>query len=233
MAWIERGGAIALSRQCELTGVARASVYRRTIEREQDEEDLLLLCRLIDEEYTRRPFYGCRRMVVCLRRLGHVVNRKRVQRLMRTMALAGMAPGRTRAASIRSTRCIRISAAWGGRGETKCGGSTDFTYVSTWQGFVYVAFVIDVFARCIVGWRVSSSMQTDFVLDALEQALYARQPQREDGLIHHSDRGPPNTYRFGTASALPRPASNLPLAVRETVMTMRWPRPLTACTKLN
>ena len=92
MAWIERGGAIALLRQCELTGVARASVYRRAIEREQDEEDLLL-CRLIDEEYTRRPFYGSRRMVVCLRRLEHIVNRKRVQRLMRRMGLAGMAPG--------------------------------------------------------------------------------------------------------------------------------------------
>lgn len=70
-----------------------------------------------------------------------------------------------------------------------CDQAIDFTYVSTWQGFVYVAFVIDVFARRIVGWRVSSSMQTDFVLDALEQALYARQPEREDGLIHHSDRG--------------------------------------------
>lgn len=62
-------------------------------------------------------------------------------------------------------------------------------YVSTWQGFVYVAFVIDVYARYIVGWRVSSSMQADFVLDALEQALYARQPWRHGGLTHHSDRG--------------------------------------------
>ena len=66
---------------------------------------------------------------------------------------------------------------------------SDFTYVSTWQGWLYVAFVIDVFARRIVGWRVSSSMKTDFVLDALEQALYARQPHRAGGLIHHSDRG--------------------------------------------
>lgn len=66
---------------------------------------------------------------------------------------------------------------------------SDFTYVSTWQGFVYVAFVIDVFARRIVGWRVSHSMRTDFVLDALEQALYARQPERDDALVHHSDRG--------------------------------------------
>ena len=65
----------------------------------------------------------------------------------------------------------------------------DFTYVSTWQSFVYVAFVIDVFARRIVGWRVSSSMQTDFVLDALEQALYARRAEREGDLVHHSDRG--------------------------------------------
>lgn len=66
---------------------------------------------------------------------------------------------------------------------------SDFTYVSTWAGFVYVAFVIDVFARRIVGWRVSRSMRTDFVLDALEQALYARQPERDASLIHHSDRG--------------------------------------------
>ncbi len=66
---------------------------------------------------------------------------------------------------------------------------SDFTYVSTWQGWLYVAFVIDVFARRIVGWRVSSSMRTDFVLDALEQALYARQPERDSSLIHHSDRG--------------------------------------------
>jgi putative transposase len=66
---------------------------------------------------------------------------------------------------------------------------SDFTYVSTWQGWLYVAFVIDVYARRIVGWRVSSSMHTQFVLDALEQALYARQPERNGALIHHSDRG--------------------------------------------
>nr|AAA25862.1 IS401 transposase subunit; putative [Burkholderia cepacia]prf//2113421B transposase [Burkholderia cepacia] len=65
---------------------------------------------------------------------------------------------------------------------------SDFTYVSTWQGWLYVAFVIDVYARRIVGWRVSSTMRTDFVLDALEQALYDRQPA-SDTLVHHSDRG--------------------------------------------
>ncbi len=66
---------------------------------------------------------------------------------------------------------------------------SDFTYVSTWQGWLYVAFVIDVYARSIVGWRVSHSMHTDFVLDALEKALYERQPERAESLVHHSDRG--------------------------------------------
>jgi putative transposase len=66
---------------------------------------------------------------------------------------------------------------------------SDFTYVSTWQGWLYVAFVVDVYARRIVGWRVGRSMHTDFVLDALEQALYARQPGRNGELTHHSDRG--------------------------------------------
>lgn len=66
---------------------------------------------------------------------------------------------------------------------------SDFTFVSTWQGVVYVAFVIDVYARCIVGWRASRSARTDFVLDALEQALYARKPFDSDSLVHHSDRG--------------------------------------------
>src|SRR5262247_381992 len=65
----------------------------------------------------------------------------------------------------------------------------DFTYVATWRGFVYVAFVIDVFARRIVGWRVSSSLATDFVLDALEQAIYDRGGETPSGLVHHSDRG--------------------------------------------
>ncbi|MEN4921065.1 IS3 family transposase [Achromobacter spanius] len=66
---------------------------------------------------------------------------------------------------------------------------SDFTYVSTWRAWLYVAFVIDVYARRIVGWRMSKSMTTDFVLDALEQALYARQPGNEGSLTHHSDRG--------------------------------------------
>ncbi|CSI06594.1 IS629 ORF2 [Shigella sonnei] len=74
----------------------------------------------------------------------------------------------------------------------------DFTYVSTWQGFVYVAFIIDVFAGYIVGWRVSSSMETTFVLDALEQALWARRPS---GTIHHSDKGSQYVDSYDNAMA--------------------------------
>ena len=66
---------------------------------------------------------------------------------------------------------------------------SDFTHVSTWQGWLYVAFVVDVFAHRIVGWRVRSSMRTDFILDALEQALYSQQPERDGSLVYHSDRG--------------------------------------------
>ena len=85
---------------------------------------------------------------------------------------------------------------------------SDFTYIATWHGFVYAAFVIDVFARRIVGWRVSASLRTDFVLDALEQAIYARCGDGASGLVHHSDRGTQYlsmryTHRLADASIAP------------------------------
>ena len=91
-AWIGSGADVAVVRQCELAGVSRATVYAQKAPPPVDQSDLLY-SRLIDEEYTRHPFYGTRRMVVFLGKAGHVVNRKRVQRLMRAMGLAGMAPG--------------------------------------------------------------------------------------------------------------------------------------------
>ena len=108
---------------------------------------------------------------------------------------------------------------------------SDFTYVSTWQGWLYVAFVIDVFARCIVGWRVSSSMRIDFVLDALEQALYARQPERAmeaSAVIRTEGR---STSASGTPSDWPKPASSRPWAAKATPMTTLWPRRSTVCTR--
>ena len=90
--WIDSKDDIAVSRQCDLAGISRATLYAQQKPRTVDENDELLK-RLIDEEYTRHPFYGTRRMVVYLGRCGQTVNRKRVQRLMRSLGLAGMAPG--------------------------------------------------------------------------------------------------------------------------------------------
>jgi putative transposase len=136
--------------------------------------------------------YGADKIWKQLRREGSDVARCTVERLMRRCGLRGVVRGKTP----RTTKADQEARCPQDRVHRQFKASrpnqlwvSDFTYVSTWQGFVYVAFVIDVFVRRIVGWRVSSSMQTDFVLDALEQALYARQPEREDGLIHHSDRG--------------------------------------------
>ena len=136
--------------------------------------------------------YGVKKVWRQLAREGVLVARCTVERLMRKLGLHGVRRGKV----VRTTngdakapcpldrvnrqfRAERPNQLW----------VSDFTYVSTWQGWLYVAFVIDVFARRIVGWRVSSSMRTDFVLDALEQALYARQPERDGSLICHSDRG--------------------------------------------
>ncbi len=96
---------------------------------------------------------------------------------------------------------------------------SDFTYVSTWQGWLYVAFVIDVFARRIVGWRVSRSMHTDFVLDALEQALHARQPGQDDALIHITATAARSTSRSATPGVCWKPASSPRSAAPATAMT--------------
>ena len=107
---------------------------------------------------------------------------------------------------------------------------SDFTYVATWQGFVYVAFVIDAFARRIVGWRVSRSAQAGFVLDALEQALHDRRPVHGGGLVHHSDRGV-QYVSINYTERLPRLASNRRSAASATVTTTPSPRPSTASSR--
>ena len=134
--------------------------------------------------------YGADKVWRQLQREGVPVARCTVERLMKRLGLEGVRRGKKVRTTIpdakapcpldrvnRQFRADRPNQLW----------VSDFTYVSTWQGWLYVAFVIDVFARRIVGWRVSSTMATDFVLDALEQALYARQPDSDDALIHHSD----------------------------------------------
>jgi putative transposase len=136
--------------------------------------------------------YGADKVWRQLNREGVRVARCTVERLMRQLGLEGVRRGKVVRTTVPDTvlpcpldrvhrqfKADRPNQLW----------VSDFTYVSTWQGWLYVAFVIDVFARRIVGWRVSSTIRTDFALDALEQALYARQPERTDALIHHSDRG--------------------------------------------
>jgi len=139
-----------------------------------------------------RRVYGVRKVWRQLRREGFGVARCTVERLMKRRGLRGVVRGKAVKTTIsdkakpcpldrvnRQFQAARPNALW----------VSDFTYVSTWQGFVYVAFVIDVYARRIVGWKVSSTAHTDFVLDALEQALHARQRVGDQALIHHSDRG--------------------------------------------
>jgi putative transposase len=136
--------------------------------------------------------YGVRKIWRQLAREGIVTARCTVARLMRRLGLAGVVRGRTVRTTIsdpaaacpldrvnRHFKAPRPNALW----------VSDFTYVATWSGFVYVAFVIDVFARRIVGWRASRSAHASFVLDALEQALHERRPVQGSGLVHHSDRG--------------------------------------------
>ena len=135
--------------------------------------------------------YGADKIWRQLRREGGDVARCTVERLMRKAGLRGVVRGKVVRTTVADAKAPcpldRVNRQFKAQRPNQLWVS-DFTYVSTWQGFVYVAFVIDVFARRIVGWRVSSSMRTDFVLDALEQALYARQTERNE-LIHHSDRG--------------------------------------------
>ncbi|EPE2473203.1 IS3 family transposase [Escherichia coli] len=141
--------------------------------------------RVYDENH---QVYGVRKVWRQLLREGIRVARCTVARLMAVMGLAGVLRGK----KVRTT-VSRKTVAAGDRVNRQFVAErpdqlwvADFTYVSTWRGFVYVAFIIDVFAGYIVGWRVSSSMETTFVLDALEQALWARQPS---GTVHHSDKG--------------------------------------------
>lgn len=136
--------------------------------------------------------YGADKIWKQMNREGLPVARCTVERLMKSLALQGVRRGKVVRTTISDTKAPcpldRVNRQFKAERPNQLWVS-DFTYVSTWQGWLYVAFVIDVYARRIVGWRVSSSMHTDFVLDALEQALYARQPGRDGVLIHHSDRG--------------------------------------------
>ena len=182
--WIDKGDAVAVVRQCALAGVSRATVYAQQNPRPVDESDLLL-SRLIDEEYTRHPFYGSRKMVIFLKVAGHTVNRKRAQRLMQRMGLAGMAPGPNTSRPhpehkvypylLRGVPVVRPNQVW----------STDITYIRLAHGFVYLVAIIDWYSRKVLSWRISNSMEAVFCADCLEEALRTHgKPE-----IFNSDQG--------------------------------------------
>ena len=157
-------------RQCELTGVARSTIYTPRLVVQPDEQELALLA-LIDAEYTRYPFYGSRKIVHYLQSLGHTINRKRVQRLMGILCLAGMAPGphtsrrhprhKVYPYLLRGVSIDRPNQVW----------STDITYIRLPRGFVYLVAIIDWYSRKVLSWRLSNTLDSRFCVDCLEQAL--------------------------------------------------------------
>ncbi|WP_085998824.1 IS3 family transposase [Novosphingobium sp. Rr 2-17] len=166
-----------------------ANPGRRPARARQDDEMMEQIKRVHEAS---SGLYGVRKVWRQLLRDGVAVARCTVERLMAAMGLVGVRRGKTTVTTVsnpkapcpldkvnREFRVERPNALW----------VVDFSYVHTWAGFVYVAFVIDAYARRIVGWKVSTSATAGFVLDALEQAIHARRPGPEDGLIHHSDRG--------------------------------------------
>jgi transposase InsO family protein len=184
---------------CKVLQVA-PSGYRREAARRRDparcpprrQRDAALLPEIERVWRGNLQVYGADKVWKQLRREGIAVARCTVERLMRAQGWHGVIRGKAVRTTVPDAKAPcpldRVNREFHAERPNQLWVS-DFTYVSTWQGFVYVAFVIDVYARYIVGWRVSRSMHADFVLDALEQALYARKPQRDDALIHHSDRG--------------------------------------------
>jgi putative transposase len=170
---------------------ARAADPGRRSARARRDDDLQAAIRRLWE--THYQVYGPRKVWRQLRREGYVVARCTVERLMAALGLRGVTRGRawittTQAAATAEPRADLVDRQFVATGPNQLWVS-DFTYIATWRGFVYAALVIDVFARRIVGWRVSASLRTDFVLDALEQAIHERCGAGAPGLIHHSDRG--------------------------------------------
>ena len=167
----------------------RTDVDRLSGRARRDARLKIEISRVFDANYR---VYGVRKVWRQLRREGFDVARCTVARLMKTMGLQGVIRGKPVRTTVsdKAVPCPldRVNRQFHAPAPNRLWVS-DFTYVSTWTGMVYVAFVIDVYARFIVGWRVSRTAHADFVLDALEQALHDRKPVGKDGLVHHSDRG--------------------------------------------
>ena len=172
---------LSIVRQCELLELARSSYYYEPVP--HNEEDLLLM-RLLDEQYTRTPYYGKRKMVVYLQTQGYRVDRQRVRRLMQMMGLEPMYPkphlSRAGETSVhypyllRDLLVDRCDQVW----------SCDITYIRLARGFVYLMAIIDWFSRYVLAWELSTTLDTSFCLDALDRALRGATPE-----IFNTDQG--------------------------------------------
>ncbi len=167
----------------------RLDVDRLSVRARSDIGMKIEIRRVFNENF---QVYGVRKVWRQLQREGYDIARCTVARLMRSMSLQGIIRGKpvrtTFSDKAAPSPLDRVNRQFKAPAPNRLWVS-DFTYVATWQGFVYVAFVIDAFARRIVGWRVSRTAHAGFVLDALEQALHERRPVHGGGLVHHSDRG--------------------------------------------
>jgi putative transposase len=182
---------LSLRRQCELLGVNRAGLY---YERVGESEENLRLMRLMDEQYTRTPFYGSRRMTAWLAAQGFKVNRKRISRLMELMGIEAVYPKpqlsqpgeghRIYPYLLRGVTVERVNQVW----------STDITYIRMAQGFIYLVAVMDWFSRFVLSWSLSLTMEIDFCILALKGALRRGRPE-----IFNSDQGSQFTSEKFTA----------------------------------
>lgn len=173
--------AISLARQCDLVGLARSSYYYQAT---GESAENLHLMRVLDEQYTRTPFYGIRRMTAWLQTQGYPVNHKRVERLMRAMGLEAIYPKPHLSQPgvlqqkypylLRGVKIERANQVW----------STDITYIRLAQGFVYLVAILDWFSRYVLSWSVSITLDTSFCLEALNAALAVAHPD-----IFNSDQG--------------------------------------------
>jgi transposase InsO family protein len=184
---------------CRLLEIAPSAYHERVRKRREprrrsareQRDDVLKpeILRVFNENF---EVYGVRKIWRQMRREGFSVARCTIERLMRDLGLQGVIRGKPKRTTVsgKSAPCPldRVNRQFKAPAPNRLWVS-DFTYVATWAGFVYVAFVIDVFARYIVGWRVSRTAHASFVLDALEQAIHARCPSEASQLVHHSDRG--------------------------------------------
>jgi putative transposase len=179
---VERGQPeISVRRQCELLGVNRSGLYYEPVGESAENRFLM---RLLDEQYTRTPFYGSRRMTAWLATEGHKVNRKRVSRLMEGMGLQAVYPKpklsqpgeghRIYPYLLRATTVERVNQVW----------STDITYIRMAEGFLYLVAVMDWFSRFVLSWSLSLTMEVEFCVKALKRALRRGRPD-----IFNSDQG--------------------------------------------